>query len=214
MVPETSFCDLVQRVRCGDGLAAEELVRAYEPEVRRAIRVRLTDARLRRLVDSVDICQSVLAGFFVRRLRPGPAAGQREQPDDHRAGARHAELHGPRAGPRRRRRRRACARRVFTGRDSVRVAHRPPAVPRTDAELQRQLAESEKIRAVAARKESETNFRSAQLGDLFVEAFDPLLEQFDELLDVAAQGGIAGGFEGVFSWARSSTTWRRRVSRA
>ncbi|HUQ71316.1 MAG TPA: sigma-70 family RNA polymerase sigma factor [Planctomycetaceae bacterium] len=71
MVPETSFCDLVQRVRRGDGLAAEELVRAYEPEVRRAIRVRLTDARLRRLVDSVDICQSVLAGFFVRT-----AAGQ------------------------------------------------------------------------------------------------------------------------------------------
>lgn len=71
MVPETSFPELVQRVRRGDGLAAEELVRAYEPEVRRAIRVRLTDARLRRLVDSVDICQSVLAGFFVRT-----AAGQ------------------------------------------------------------------------------------------------------------------------------------------
>jgi RNA polymerase sigma-70 factor (ECF subfamily) len=33
--------------------------------------VRLTDARLRRLVDSIDICQSVLAGFFVRT-----AAGQ------------------------------------------------------------------------------------------------------------------------------------------
>lgn len=71
MVPDTSFPDLVQRVRRGDGVAAEELVRAYEPEVRRAIRVRLTDARLRRLVDSVDICQSVLAGFFVRT-----AAGQ------------------------------------------------------------------------------------------------------------------------------------------
>lgn len=71
MVPEASFADLVRRVRTGDGLAAEELVRTYEPEVRRAIRVRLTDARLRRLVDSVDICQSVLAGFFVRT-----AAGQ------------------------------------------------------------------------------------------------------------------------------------------
>ena len=33
--------------------------------------MRLTDARLRRLVDSIDICQSVLAGFFVRT-----AAGQ------------------------------------------------------------------------------------------------------------------------------------------
>lgn len=63
--------DMLAKVRTGDALAAEELVRAYEPELRRAIRVRLTDARLRRLVDSVDICQSVLAGFFVRT-----AAGQ------------------------------------------------------------------------------------------------------------------------------------------
>ncbi len=59
------------RVRNGDPAAAEEIVRTYEPEVRRAIRVRMTDARLRKLVDSIDICQSVLAGFFVRT-----AAGQ------------------------------------------------------------------------------------------------------------------------------------------
>src|SRR5260370_41051756 len=31
-----------------------------------AIRVRLSDPALRRLLDSVDICQSVLANFFVR----------------------------------------------------------------------------------------------------------------------------------------------------
>lgn len=66
-----SVAELLKRVRGGDAAAAEELVRTYEPEVRRAIRVRLTDARLRRLVDSIDICQSVLAGFFVRT-----AAGQ------------------------------------------------------------------------------------------------------------------------------------------
>lgn len=60
--------ELLNRVRTGDGAAAEELVRSYEPELRRAIRVRLTDARLRRLVDSIDICQSVLAGFFVRTV--------------------------------------------------------------------------------------------------------------------------------------------------
>ena len=63
--------ELLSKVRSGDAAAAEELVRSYEPELRRAIRVRLTDARLRRLVDSMDICQSVLAGFFVRT-----AAGQ------------------------------------------------------------------------------------------------------------------------------------------
>ena len=67
----TSVGELLAQVRGGDAAAAEELVRTYEPELRRAIRVRLTDARLRRLVDSIDICQSVLAGFFVRT-----AAGQ------------------------------------------------------------------------------------------------------------------------------------------
>ncbi len=67
----TSVGELLGKVRGGDAAAAEELVRTYEPELRRAIRVRLTDARLRRLVDSIDICQSVLAGFFVRT-----AAGQ------------------------------------------------------------------------------------------------------------------------------------------
>lgn len=68
---ETAIKDLLLRVRNGDPDAAEEIVRTYEPEVRRAIRVRMTDARLRKLVDSIDICQSVLAGFFVRT-----AAGQ------------------------------------------------------------------------------------------------------------------------------------------
>lgn len=67
----TPVGEMLSRVRGGDAAAAEELVRTYEPELRRAIRVRLTDARLRRLVDSIDICQSVLAGFFVRT-----AAGQ------------------------------------------------------------------------------------------------------------------------------------------
>lgn len=61
-----TFHDLLGRIRAGDQRAAEELVRRYEPELRRAIRVRLTDPRLRRTVDSVDICQSVLANFFVR----------------------------------------------------------------------------------------------------------------------------------------------------
>ncbi|MCR9199890.1 MAG: sigma-70 family RNA polymerase sigma factor [Planctomycetaceae bacterium] len=65
------FPTLFAQVRGGDPAAAEQLVRMYEPEIRRVVRVRLTDSRLRRMVDSVDICQSVLAGFFVRT-----AAGQ------------------------------------------------------------------------------------------------------------------------------------------
>ena len=61
-----SFKDLIQRVRAGDGDAAAELVRSYEPVIRRVVRLRLGDSRLRRVFDSVDICQSVLASFFVR----------------------------------------------------------------------------------------------------------------------------------------------------
>jgi RNA polymerase sigma-70 factor (ECF subfamily) len=62
----TSFQELIRRVRAGDELAAEELVRQYEPEIRREVRVRLTDPGLRRVIDSVDICQSVLGNFFAR----------------------------------------------------------------------------------------------------------------------------------------------------
>jgi DNA-directed RNA polymerase specialized sigma24 family protein len=63
---ELSFLELVRRVRAGDDAASTELVRRYEPAIRTAVRGRLTDPSLRRLVDSVDICQSVLANFFVR----------------------------------------------------------------------------------------------------------------------------------------------------
>ena len=62
----TTFRDMMTRVRAGDGAAAAELVRAYEPEIRRLVRVRLRDPNVRRVVDSADICQSVLGAFFVR----------------------------------------------------------------------------------------------------------------------------------------------------
>jgi RNA polymerase sigma factor (sigma-70 family) len=61
-----SFRTLIARVRAGDEQAAAELVRHYEPAIRRAARVRLVDTRLNRLLDSMDICQSVMASFFVR----------------------------------------------------------------------------------------------------------------------------------------------------
>jgi RNA polymerase sigma factor (sigma-70 family) len=63
---ETSFQDLIGRLRTGDGDAAAELVRRYEPAIRRVVRLRLTDARMRRVLDSMDVCQSVLGSFFVR----------------------------------------------------------------------------------------------------------------------------------------------------
>jgi RNA polymerase sigma-70 factor (ECF subfamily) len=66
MSEETTFQELIRRVRAGDDEAAAELVRRYEPTIRRVARIRLADPRLRRLFDSMDVCQSVLASFFVR----------------------------------------------------------------------------------------------------------------------------------------------------
>ena len=73
MPDEADFGELMRRVRAGDQQVATDLVRRYEPAIRLAVLVRLTDGRLRRVVDSMDICQSVLANFFVRA-----AAGQFE----------------------------------------------------------------------------------------------------------------------------------------
>ena len=61
-----SFMNFLDRVRAGDQRAAEDLVHMYEPEIRREVRLRLRDPRLRRDFDSVDICQSVLGSFFAR----------------------------------------------------------------------------------------------------------------------------------------------------
>jgi RNA polymerase sigma-70 factor (ECF subfamily) len=66
MATEGTFADFIQRIRAGDARAAEELVKKYEPAIRMEIRMRLSDRRLGRLFDSMDICQSVLGSFFVR----------------------------------------------------------------------------------------------------------------------------------------------------
>lgn len=71
MSTTTSFESWIARIRAGDADAATELVRQYERAVRVAVRVKLTDPRLRTHFDSMDVCQSVLASFFVRA-----AAGQ------------------------------------------------------------------------------------------------------------------------------------------
>ena len=63
---KASFSELIQKLRDGDEDAAGEIVRRYEPEIRRRVRLRLRGVGLRRLLDSMDICQSVLGRFFVR----------------------------------------------------------------------------------------------------------------------------------------------------
>jgi len=62
------YAEFIGRIRQGDERAAEELVRRYEPEIRLEVRgwLRLRNPALRRVFDSMDICQSVLASFFAR----------------------------------------------------------------------------------------------------------------------------------------------------
>src|SRR5262249_20828162 len=66
MAGHSSFRNLIRRLRDGDPDAAAEIVRQYEPEIRRILRVRLSTSRLRKELDSADICQSVMANFFFR----------------------------------------------------------------------------------------------------------------------------------------------------
>jgi RNA polymerase sigma-70 factor (ECF subfamily) len=71
MSEQDTFAEFIRRIRAGDEQAAVEMVRRYEPLIRREIRLQLEDRRLSRLFDSMDICQSVLKSFFFRT-----AAGQ------------------------------------------------------------------------------------------------------------------------------------------
>ena len=70
---EETFAELMQRVRTGDQDAATTLVKRYEPAIRRAMRFRLSGSKMGAVLDSVDICQSVMASFFIRA-----ASGQYE----------------------------------------------------------------------------------------------------------------------------------------
>jgi RNA polymerase sigma-70 factor (ECF subfamily) len=71
MSASTTFADFVRRIRSGDDQAAQELVDRYESVIRREVRLRLKDPRLLSQFDWTDVCQSVLASFFLRA-----AAGQ------------------------------------------------------------------------------------------------------------------------------------------
>jgi RNA polymerase sigma factor (sigma-70 family) len=64
--PDTNFPDFIRRIRAGDEQAARELVDRYEPVIRREVRMRLRDPRLSSQVEWTDVCQSVMASFFVR----------------------------------------------------------------------------------------------------------------------------------------------------
>jgi RNA polymerase sigma factor (sigma-70 family) len=71
MSDASSFENLLRGIRAGDEQAATELVRQHEKVIRRQVLMHLTDPKLGRLFGASDICQMVLASFFLRA-----AAGQ------------------------------------------------------------------------------------------------------------------------------------------
>lgn len=68
-----SFEVFLRRVRAGEPGAATELVERYGAAIRLEVQMRLGEPGLRRLLDPEDVCQSVLASFFLRA-----AAGEYE----------------------------------------------------------------------------------------------------------------------------------------
>lgn len=74
-MPEArTFEELIERVRAGDQDASAELVRRYEPAIRRAVWFRLVDARLGGLLDSMDICVARSRRDFGIRPRGNPSS--------------------------------------------------------------------------------------------------------------------------------------------
>jgi RNA polymerase sigma-70 factor (ECF subfamily) len=65
MATESAFHELMRRVRQGDEQAAADLVGHFGPQVRRVVRtwLRPRQTQLRRVFDSLDICQSVWSTF-------------------------------------------------------------------------------------------------------------------------------------------------------
>jgi RNA polymerase sigma factor (sigma-70 family) len=62
-------------LRAGDAKTVEELLRQLDPFLRRAIRLRLLDGRLRHAVDISDILQSLLKDFLTQKEKEPPPAG-------------------------------------------------------------------------------------------------------------------------------------------
>ncbi|MEZ6139196.1 MAG: ECF-type sigma factor [Zavarzinella sp.] len=65
MKEDPPFSDFIERIRNGDALAAEQLIKRFEPAIRVIVRSNISSS-MRAKFDSVDICQSVMGTFFMR----------------------------------------------------------------------------------------------------------------------------------------------------
>jgi RNA polymerase sigma factor (sigma-70 family) len=80
MTTPASFEELIRRLRGEEGPAREELLRGFEPAIRRVAR-RLLQRRLRPLLSTADVVQSVLRSFLA-----DVAAGKFAEDDPNRPG--------------------------------------------------------------------------------------------------------------------------------
>jgi RNA polymerase sigma-70 factor (ECF subfamily) len=69
-MPTPELQDFLAKIQGGDEAAVEAILQEMDPFLRRVIRMRLVDGRLRRAVDTTDILQSLLKDFLRQ-----PAAG-------------------------------------------------------------------------------------------------------------------------------------------
>ena len=70
-MPTPELQEFFARIQGGDEGSVEALLQEMDPFLRRVIRMRLVDGRLRRAVDTTDILQSLLKDFL-----PQPSAGE------------------------------------------------------------------------------------------------------------------------------------------
>jgi len=63
-MPSTELQQFLVTLQSGDRDAVDEMLRQFEPFLRRIIRLRLIDGRLRRVMDTADVFQSLLKDFL------------------------------------------------------------------------------------------------------------------------------------------------------
>jgi DNA-directed RNA polymerase specialized sigma24 family protein len=63
-MPAPELQELLAKIQSGDGEAGEAMLRETDPFLRRVIRLRLLDGRLRHALDTTDILQSLLKDFL------------------------------------------------------------------------------------------------------------------------------------------------------
>lgn len=89
---DTEFRDFFEILRSGDPEAVNRLLSELDPVLRRAIRLRLLDRRVRRIADTADIFQSLLKDFLGREAADGAAAASTSKLQAYVATAAHHKI--------------------------------------------------------------------------------------------------------------------------